>query len=184
MDKQMKTLLFFQWCLFSKTVTLCNCMDCSPQGSSVHGIFRARILQQVAISYTRGSSRPRDQTCVSLVSCIARWILYRCATWEALSFDERVLIFVKSNLLIFCNVNTRILGLQLRNLCLALGHKDFLLYFFQKFYSFRFYIQSKICLGLFFQCDVRHQSKFFGFFCSVHPILFQNNLLNRSTFSH
>ena len=41
--------------------TLCNPMDCSPPGSSVHGIFRARILEWVAISYFRGSSWPRDQ---------------------------------------------------------------------------------------------------------------------------
>ena len=43
-------------------------IDCSPPGSSVHGISQARILEQVAISYSRGSSRPRDQT---HISCIA-----------------------------------------------------------------------------------------------------------------
>ena len=43
---------------------LCDPMDYSPPGSSVHGIFQARILEWVAISYSRGSSRPRDQTCV------------------------------------------------------------------------------------------------------------------------
>ena len=41
--------------------TLCNPMDCSPSGSSVHGIFQARILEWVAISFSKGSSRPRDQ---------------------------------------------------------------------------------------------------------------------------
>ena len=51
-------------------------MDCSPPGSSVHGIFQARIQEWVAISFSRGSSRPRDRTCISLVSCIGRWILY------------------------------------------------------------------------------------------------------------
>ena len=44
--------------------TLCNPMDCSPTGFSVHGIFQARILKWVAISFARGSSQPRDQTCV------------------------------------------------------------------------------------------------------------------------
>ena len=39
--------------------------DCSPPGSSVHGIFQARILEWVAISFSRGSSRARDQTQVS-----------------------------------------------------------------------------------------------------------------------
>ena len=56
--------------------TLCNPMDCSPPGSSVHGILQARILEWVAISFSRGSSQPRDQTQVSCVSCIGRQILY------------------------------------------------------------------------------------------------------------
>ena len=37
-------------------------MDCIPPGSTVHGIFQARILEWIAISYSRGSSQPRDQT--------------------------------------------------------------------------------------------------------------------------
>ena len=41
---------------------LCDPMDCSPPGSSVHGILQARILEQVAISFSRGSSQPRDWT--------------------------------------------------------------------------------------------------------------------------
>ena len=45
--------------------TLCNPVDCSLPGSSVHGILQARILEWVAISFSRGSSRPRDQTQVS-----------------------------------------------------------------------------------------------------------------------
>ena len=48
--------------------TLCDPMDCSPPGSSVHGILQARILEWTAISFSRGSSQPRDQT---WVSCIA-----------------------------------------------------------------------------------------------------------------
>ena len=65
-------------------LTLCNPMNCSPRGSSVHDIFQARILEQVAISSSRRSSRCRDQTHVSCISCIGKWILYYCATWEAL----------------------------------------------------------------------------------------------------
>ena len=45
--------------------TLCNPTDCSLPGSSVHGIFQTRILERVAISFSRGSSRPRDRTWVS-----------------------------------------------------------------------------------------------------------------------
>ena len=51
-------------------LTLCNPMDCSLPGSSVHGIFQARILEQVAISYSRGSSQSGDQT---LVSHLLHW---------------------------------------------------------------------------------------------------------------
>ena len=56
-------------------------MDCSPPGSSVHRILQARRLEWVAMTSSRGSSRPRDWTCVS---CTGRWILYHWATWEAL----------------------------------------------------------------------------------------------------
>ena len=55
-------------------------MDCSPPGSSVHGISQARILEWVAISFSRGASRPRHWT---HVFCIGRRILYRWATREA-----------------------------------------------------------------------------------------------------
>ena len=47
--------------------TLCNPVGCSPPGSSVHGILQARILECVAISFSRGSSRPRDWTQVSCI---------------------------------------------------------------------------------------------------------------------
>ena len=56
-------------------------MDCSPPGSSVHGISQAKILGWVAISFSRESSQPRDQTYVSL---IGRQNLYHWATWGAL----------------------------------------------------------------------------------------------------
>ena len=49
-------------------LTLCDPVDCSPPGSSIHEILQARILEWVAISFSRGSSRPKDRT---QVSCIA-----------------------------------------------------------------------------------------------------------------
>ena len=52
---------------------LCDYMDYSPASSSVYGILQARILEWVAIPFSRGSSQPRDQT---WVSCIGRQILY------------------------------------------------------------------------------------------------------------
>ena len=56
-------------------LTLCGPMDCSPPRSSAHGIFQARILEWVAISSSRGSSQPRDQTHISFVSMLAGWFL-------------------------------------------------------------------------------------------------------------
>ena len=56
-------------------LTLFDPMDCSPPGSSVYGIFQARILEQFAISFSRGSSWPRDQTHVSYICCIHRQVL-------------------------------------------------------------------------------------------------------------
>ena len=50
---------------------LCNPVDCSPPGSSVHGIFQTIILEWVSISCSRGFSWPKDQTSVSWVSCMA-----------------------------------------------------------------------------------------------------------------
>ena len=56
-------------CEFTQSrLTLCDPVDCSPPGSSIHGILQARILEWVAISFSRGSSQPRDWT---QVSCIA-----------------------------------------------------------------------------------------------------------------
>ena len=57
----------------------CESMGCSPPGSSVHGISQARILEWVAISFSRGSSWFRDWT---EVACIGRWILYHWAIRE------------------------------------------------------------------------------------------------------
>ena len=58
----------------------CNPKDCSPPGCCLHGISQARILEWVAVSFSRGSSWPRDRTCVS---CLDRQILSHWATWEA-----------------------------------------------------------------------------------------------------
>ena len=55
-------------------LTLCNPMDCSLPGSTVHGIFQVRILEWVAISFSRGSSWPRDPN-LALPHC--RHTLYR-----------------------------------------------------------------------------------------------------------
>ena len=56
-------------------VSDCDSVDCSPPSSYVHGVFQARILEWIAISSSRGSSHPNDQTVISCVSCIGRQIL-------------------------------------------------------------------------------------------------------------
>ena len=55
--------------------TLCDPMDYNLPGSSVHGNFQAIILKWVAISYSRGSSQPKNWSCISCISCIGMWIL-------------------------------------------------------------------------------------------------------------
>ena len=57
--------------LLQSSLTLFDPMDCSPPGSSVHGILQARILEWVAMPSSRGSSQPRNQNFVSCDSCIA-----------------------------------------------------------------------------------------------------------------
>ena len=66
-------------------LTLCDPMDCSPPGSSVHEFFQARILEWVAISFSRGSSQTRDRT---WVSCTAGRFFTHWATREAQSESE------------------------------------------------------------------------------------------------
>ena len=81
--------------------TLCDPMKCGQPGSSVHGISQARILEWVAVSYSRGTFQPRDQTRISY-SC--RQILYLWAIWEApcISIDLSIIILNLSyNLILF-----------------------------------------------------------------------------------
>ena len=89
-------------CRYTKSLpsclTLCNPVGSSPPGSSVHGILQARILEWVAISSSRGSSWPRDQTHASCVSCIGRQILYHWATWESPAILNRVYLKLLFNL--------------------------------------------------------------------------------------
>ena len=73
-----KKFIYFNWNYFTLVITLvslsevaqscltlCDPMDCSLPGSSVHGIFQAILLEWIAISFSRRSSQPRDQTWVS-----------------------------------------------------------------------------------------------------------------------
>ena len=64
---------------------------CDPMGSSVHGIFQARILEWVAISFSRGSSQYRDRIRISWVSWFCGWVLYQSShttLWSPLISDQ------------------------------------------------------------------------------------------------
>ena len=77
-------------------VQLCDPMDCSLPGSSVHGIFQARVLEWVAISFSKGSSQPRARTMVSRI-VDRRFTIW--ATREA--YKQLVYNFSYSTLCIF-----------------------------------------------------------------------------------
>ena len=85
-------------------------MDCSLSASSVHGILQGRILEWVAIPYSRGSSQPRDQTWVSCVSRIGRPILYHWCHWEPsislslLRFLSIQLVMPPNHLILCCHL--------------------------------------------------------------------------------
>ena len=79
-----------------------NPMDCSPSGSSVHGVLQARILEWVAISFFRGSSRTRDQT---RVSSIAGRFFTIWATREANLLDISLKIFSLIHQIVFSFVD-------------------------------------------------------------------------------
>ena len=89
-------ILFRHVCVCAQSYpTLCDSMDCSPPGSSVHGVSQPRILEWVTISFSRGSPWPRNRTCTS---CIGRQILYHWVNWEA-QWEMRkkeILQFVKT----------------------------------------------------------------------------------------
>ena len=72
-------------------------MDCNPQGSSILGTSQARILEWVAISCSRGSSWPRNQTDVSCFSCIGKQILYHCPTWKTLYINIQMYVYIHAH---------------------------------------------------------------------------------------
>ena len=72
--------------------TLCNPVDCSLPGSSVHGILQVRILEWVAISSSRGFSQPRDRIRVSCISCIGKGLFITRATWQPMQYSGSMCI--------------------------------------------------------------------------------------------
>ena len=85
--------------------TLCNTMDSSPASSSVHGILQARIMEWVAIPFSRGSSQPRDWT---QVSHIAGRFFTIWATWESLNYTHTH-THTHTHIYIYTHIHTYIL---------------------------------------------------------------------------
>ena len=75
--------------------TLCDPMDCSLSGSSIHGIFQARVLEWIAISFSRGSSRTQESN-LGLLDC--RQMLYRLSYQGNASWRFPLLPSVHSSL--------------------------------------------------------------------------------------
>ena len=74
-----------RWCLVAQScLTLCDSMDCSPLGSSIHGILQARTLELVAFPFSGGSFQPRDWT---HISCITSRFFVVWGTREFLLFS-------------------------------------------------------------------------------------------------
>jgi len=99
-EDKSETNLDFVFQLVSHVRLFCDPMHCSPPGSSVHGVSQARVLEWAAISFSRGSSWPRDQTHISY---IGRQILYHWTTREALILVLETEIFRYSiGFVIYC----------------------------------------------------------------------------------
>ena len=81
-------LLYFVCLVTQLCLTLCGSLDCRPPDSSVHGIFQERMLEWVAISFSSGSSLPRDQTHISYVSCTAGISFNPWVIRESLSYSS------------------------------------------------------------------------------------------------
>ena len=97
--------MFLSATIWPDILQLCACMliscfslsyslrplDCSPTGSSVHGISQTRVLEWADAPSSRGSSQPRDGTRGSYVSCCGRWVLFAVKTshfWSIVCFVQ------------------------------------------------------------------------------------------------
>ena len=91
--------------------TVCHPMHGNLPGSAVHGIFQARILERAAISFSRGSSQPKDRT---RVSCIAdrRFTVWAAATavwyWVVAEYG------VKLNMCLYCDAAVLLIGSNMK----------------------------------------------------------------------
>ena len=97
---------------------LCEPMDCRPPGFSVRGILQARILKWVAMPFSRGSSQPKAQTCISYISCTGRSVLYHQHHLRNPYLCEEVQIlfifgfYIYPKLQIYMSYNAKISGME------------------------------------------------------------------------
>ena len=80
-------------------LTPCDPMDYNLPDSSALETFQARVLEWVAIFYSRGSSRPRDWTETSYVSCIGRWILYHWLDNEIIYIHIYIYVYIYTHII-------------------------------------------------------------------------------------
>ena len=130
---------------------LCDPLDCSMPDSPVHGIFKARILEWVAISSSTGSFWPRDWTRVFCIICIGKQILYQCTTWEA----PQTLKIVSSSSL----------GSSLYILCLS-SLKS------QLFWNWKIFFPASFMLWRKVDKIIMYNMIMFFFFCFMNDILY------------
>ena len=116
--------------LLQSCLTLCDPMDCSPPGSSVHGILQARILEWVAMLFFRGATWPRDRTHLSYVYLhrqasslplsppgkpfiLLTWLLSQCHTFHICSYSRTLFLVAISVLISVLNVSCFIIKKKL-----------------------------------------------------------------------
>ena len=78
---------------------LCDSMGCSPPGFSVHGILQARILEWVAVPFSRGSSQPRDRTCISSIAdrFFTSWVTREVCSEAAATLVQERTVEIQTN---------------------------------------------------------------------------------------
>ena len=98
-EKRIKISLKTETEVAQSRPTLCEPMDCSLRGSSIHGISQARILEWVAISFSRESSQPRDRSWVSHIvgRCFTIW-----AAWETVTISLLLLLLSRFSRVRLC----------------------------------------------------------------------------------
>ena len=122
-------------------LTLCDPMDCSPAGSAIHGIFQAGVLEWVAISFSRRSSRPRDWTWVS------RIVGRRFAVWATREVWWHVMGSIFSYVHLHLWISFGELSGQI--FCLLLSFESFVSFRYQSFITYLSWMMNKLFFSVY-----------------------------------